>query len=59
MTSNKLFVLMFAEAIFHRPARAMPGWANPASAGNDTGRAESGKVLRTIPVGPYACSSSR
>ena len=51
MTSKKCSVLMFAAAIFTTGA-AMPGLANPASAGNSAGRTESNKVLRTIPVQP-------
>jgi hypothetical protein len=49
MTSKKSVVLVFAAAIFTAGA-AMPGWVNRASASNDTGRAESGEVLRKISV---------
>jgi hypothetical protein len=50
-TSKNRTVLVFATAIVVAGA-GMFGWVNHAGAGNEAGRAESGKVLRTIPAKP-------
>jgi hypothetical protein len=50
-TSKNCSALVFAAAIVAAGA-GMLGFADRASAGNDAGRAESGKVLRTIPAKP-------